>query len=234
MLAEAKKLPTSSHPSIGQFLEAYESASDAEEVLCITCTGKMSGTYQTACAAQSLIQEQGYRPKLLVYDSNQVSHGMELMLLRAARLRDEGCTAQEIIADLDRYQTEIGHYVVCKSLKNLRKGGRTGAIKVLAAEILGKKPFLQFTDGLVYDRAVAKSFPDGLDMLYKKYCEEANPEELCVVYHAENKPDAAALCSRIRAAYPNAVLRVEYVSAVIGIHADIGCTGLAFHKREKT
>ena len=233
MMAESRELPTSSHPSIGHFLDAFEAAADAEQVLCITCTGKMSGTYETACMAKRLIEEQGYAPELFIYDSNQVSHGLNLMLREAARLRDRGLDARAIMDALTVYQTEIGNYETCKTLKNLRKSGRAGAVKTAAAEVLGIKPFLQFKDGLVSDIAIARSFDRAMDMLFQKYCAEAEPRDLAIICHAENLPDAEALRDRILTAFPQARLCIEYVSSVIGIHTGIGCIGLVFHRRKQ-
>lgn len=230
MLAQAQQLPTSSHPSAGDFLSAFLAAPPEQEVLCMTVTSQMSGTWSTAMAARALLAEQAPEKRVFVYDSRQVSHGMGLMMAAAARFADLGLGAEEIMARLDHYQKQVGVYFVLESLKNARKGGRVGAIKALAADALGVKPLLTFADGTVRDVGIARGFRDGMRGVLRHYAAQADKTAPCIVFHADNLSGAERLAGEIRAAAPGAPVELAYVGSVIGIYTGAGCVGVAFSK----
>ena len=71
-LDNAEHLPTSSHPNPAAFMDAFRNAG-TEEIICITNTSKMAGTYNTASLAARLIEEEeGFSSKIYVYDSLQI------------------------------------------------------------------------------------------------------------------------------------------------------------------
>ena len=136
-LRTLSQLPTSSHPSTGDYLNAYLKASEeSDNILCLMITSKMSGCYNTAVTAGKLFETRGLSSKVSVYDTGQCSHGMGIMVRHAAKLADEGCTVDEIISRLDEIKNKIGVYFILESLKYAKKGGRVGAIKMLAADFL--------------------------------------------------------------------------------------------------
>ena len=231
-LDESLRLPTSSHPSIGDFYDCFEKFGDYDEIVCITVTGKMSGTYTTARIAADSAVDEGKAKKVTVFDSEQVSYGMIFMLIKAGQMAKEGHTADEIIREMEGMKSRIGVYFVLGSLKNARKGGRVGAIRALAADTLGVKPLLMFDKGLVSDLAIARNFKQGLDLVANKY--KALGDEGCEVYifHSENSDGAHSLEERIEKINPAALCRTGYVGPVIGIYTGIGCVGCAFLKKQ--
>ena len=60
-LAQSDELPTTAHPNLDQYMQAFRSVDNGDEILCISLTSKMSGSYNTACSACRLLQEQGVR-----------------------------------------------------------------------------------------------------------------------------------------------------------------------------
>lgn len=234
-LEAAKELPTSSQPPMGDYLRAFrKAAEDAEEILCLMITSQMSGCYQGAVAAAGAAGRQGVSVPIYVYDTRQCSHGMAQMVRAAAKMAEEGLTAAEITERLDALQSRMGVYFVLESLKNARKGGRVGAIKAFAADMLGIKPLLLFADGLVRDFAVAKSFSDGLDQVADRFFTEGDPSEPVTVFHAAAPGRAQELKARLESRMPEVKIRIEPVGPVIGIYTGSGCAGLAFTKKENT
>ena len=97
-LAAAEKLPTSSQPSLGDFVKAYrKAAEEADEVLCLMITSKMSGCYAAALSAAQMVKRQGLQVPVYVYDTQQCSHGMAQMVRAAAELAGAGFASSEII-----------------------------------------------------------------------------------------------------------------------------------------
>lgn len=231
-LEEAKELPTSSQPSMGDYLRAYrEAAQGADEILCLMITSQMSGCYQGAVAAAKAAERQGFPIPIYVYDTRQCSHGMAQMVRAAVKLAESGLCSEEIMEQLSALQSRIGVYFVLESLKNARKGGRVGAIKALAADVLGIKPVLLFADGLVRDFAVAKNFADGLKRIEDRFLEECDLTEPVTVFHAAAPEQAQRLKERLEKQLPQIQVRVEPVGPVIGIYTGSGCVGLAFTKK---
>ncbi len=223
---------TSSHFSAGEMLEAMvEASDDAEEVLCLALTKKMSGCYAAAVVASQLFKTRNPGRKVYVYDTTQVSHGMAIMVREAARMAEDGMSAAEIMAALDELKGKIGVYFVLDSLKYAKKGGRVGAIKMLAADILGIKPLMVFQNGEVRDIGVTRNMNEGLAAVLEKAQAELDPTYEVTVFHADCLERANELAEMIKKIYPEARIRIEYVGPVIGIFAGPGTVGVAFTKK---
>lgn len=230
-LAVCQKLPTTSHPNLEQYMQAFRSASDADEILCISLTSKMSGSYGTACSARQLLQEQGFTVPIRVYDSLQVSYGLAFLVRQAARMAQRGDTADQIMEQLDLLRPKVGVYFVMESLENARRGGRVGAIRVLAADLLKVKPILTFRDGLVYDQGVVRGYSKAVDRVLERYRQKAQFGGEVFLFHADRQELAEEVEKRLLEMDPQAKIQIGWVGAVIGIYTGPGCLGLAFQER---
>ena len=230
-LAVCQKLPTTSHPNLEQYMQAFRSASDADEILCISLTSKMSGSYGTACSARQLLQEQGFTVPIRVYDSLQVSYGLAFLVRQAARMAQQGNTADQIMEQLDLLRPKVGVYFVMESLENARRGGRVGAIRVLAADLLKVKPILTFRDGLVYDQGVVRGYSKAVDRVLERYRQKAQFGGEVFLFHADRQELAEEVEKRLLEMDPQAKIQIGWVGAVIGIYTGPGCLGLAFQER---
>ncbi len=231
-MAASRELPTSSGPSVGDFVRAFkEAAEDADEILCLMITSQMSGCYSTAAAAAGTVKRQGLNVPIYVYDTRQCSHGMAQMVRAAVKMAQKGFSAPQIMEELTALQSRMGVYFVLESLKNARKGGRVGAIKALAADALGIKPLLLFADGVVRDYALARGMADGMERVASQFFEEGDPEQTITVFHAAAPERAEEMKRIILREVPAADVRIEPVGPVIGIYTGSGCVGIAFTKK---
>ena len=231
-LAECEKLPTSAHPSLGDYMDAFRQASDSEEIIFIALTSKMTGAYNSACLAANLLEEEDFPSKIHIYDSLQVSFGAGILVLEAARMAREGYNAQAILSHLDALSPRIGVYFVMKTLKYAYKGGRVGAIKALAADSLGVKPLLVFENGTVSDLHLNRTLKHGIQAVFKKYQTLASEDSEVYIFHASNEKGAHTLKRLIQDAYPHIEPRIEMVGPVLGIYTGVGCIGMAFKKKD--
>ena len=226
-----KKLPTTSHPNAAQYMEAFSSARDCEEILCVALTSKMSGAYSTACTAARMLEEQGFATPITVYDSLQNCYALSIVAMEAAKLASEGKSVKEILPHLDVVRSKIGAYFVVESMDNFRKAGRVGAIRVLAADLLNVKPILMFRDGTVRDVGIVRGFPAAVENILERYHKQAQYGQELFVYHANREALAQQMKQRILEMDPDAKVRVEWIGAIIGAYTGEGCVGLAFHER---
>ena len=229
MMKQADKLPTSSHPNIAQYADCFRTAREGHEILCITITSKMSGSFGTASIAAREMNESGAR--VTVYDSLQVSHGLAMMAIEAAKQAAQGKSCAEICAFLDELRPRVGVYFSMRSLQNAKKGGRVGAIRALAADALGIKPILQFSDGLVRDVGVVRGLPNAREAVFTRFARSVDPAHECFVFHSGNHDEAEALRARILTHFPGMTVHLAWVGAVIGIYTGDGCLGLAYRLR---
>ena len=224
-LETAEALPKTSHPNIAQYIEAFSSVE--EEVLCICLTSRMSGSYNTACTAAKMMAEEGGHAPVTVVDSLQVSFDLALLAVEAARMAAAGAGVAEICRMLEEKKKRVGVYFAMESLQNARKGGRVGAIRVLAADLLKVKPLLMFRDGLVRDYGVVRGFDTALEKVIQRCCASAEPGGEIYVFHADRAELAEYVKGRLLAHDPTARVRIGWVGAVIGIYTGAGCVGMA-------
>ena len=231
-LVDCEKLPTSAHPSLGDYLDAFRSASDYEEIIFIALTSKMTGAYNSACLAAQLLEEEDFPSKIYIYDSLQVSFGAGMLVLEAARMAREGADAKTIMAYLDTQVPKVGVYFVMKTLKYAYKGGRVGAISALAADSLGVKPLLVFDNGTVSDLHLNRTMKHGIQAIFKKFQTLAREDSDVFIFHACNEKGASTLKELIQKSYPHIEPRIELVGPVLGIYTGVGCIGMAFKKKD--
>lgn len=228
MMRGESVLPGTSHANEYIYSSCFKEAEDYDEILCVCLTSKMSGSYQTACLAATSLAEEGFKPAVYTYDSLQVSFGLALMTMEAAKLAQEGKSAGEIIAHLDSIINKIGVYFCLYTLENAKKGGRVGEIKSLAAHLLKILPLLVFRDGTVKELRLVRNFQKAVLSLAAYYKESEKKGGKVFIYHANNEKDALRLKQCILQDEPEADIDVEWIGPGIGIYAGEGAVGLAF------
>ena len=231
-LAQSDELPTTAHPNLDQYMQAFRSVDNGDAILCISLTSKMSGSYNTACSACRLLQEQGFAPPIRIYDSLQGSFGLAVLVRQAARLARQGADMAAILAALDELRPRVGVYFVMESLENARRGGRVGAIRVLAADLFKVKPILVFRDGLVRDIGIVRGYDNAVDRVLNLYRERARFGGEVYLFHADRTGLAESVRDRLLQIDPDARITIGWVGAVIGIYTGPGALGLAFEQKQ--
>ena len=104
LLADSEVLPTTSQPSPQDFLNYYEEAKkNNDSVIVITLSGKVSGTYQSACIAKDLAEYDD----IFVIDSLNATQGLRLIVEKVVQLRNEGQNAKDIILLLKNTKRKV-------------------------------------------------------------------------------------------------------------------------------
>lgn len=133
-----KELARTSQVNPGEFAEVFEQAVAAgDEVVVITISSGLSGTYQSAVIAAS-----NYPDKVFVVDSLTATAGEQVLIQRALQMRDAGKTAREIYAELDDIRHRMRLFVRLETLEYLKRGGRISAASAIVGGILSIKPVL--------------------------------------------------------------------------------------------
>ena len=120
LLIESEQLPSTSQIGPAQFEEAFQAQVDAgHSVVAVILSGKLSGTYQSACIAA-----EEFPQKVFVVDSENAALGEGILVQRAAQLVDQGLEAPEIAQRLEDEKKDIRLIALLDTLEYLKRGGR--------------------------------------------------------------------------------------------------------------
>lgn len=144
-LIETDELPTTSQINMFQFEECFsELTADGSEVVVITLSSKLSGTYAGAVSAAG-----SFPGKVFVVDSLNASLGERILIQYATRLLKEGVTAKELVDSLEEAKHRIKLMALLDTLEYLEKGGRISAVTAMSGAVFQIKPVISLMDGEV-------------------------------------------------------------------------------------
>lgn len=194
-LAESKVLPSTSQTSPSQYVEVYRkllSENNNAPIISIHLSSGMSGTYQAARLAHSMLEEElGHEVDITVIDSLCATYGFGLQVVHAARLAKQGLPVAQIEEEVIKLGKQRRLYFLVDTLEYLQKGGRIGKAAAVLGTLLNIKPILSVDqEGVIYavdkargsKRATAraielfiKDFGDQRDINIA-VCDAVNPE----------------------------------------------------------
>lgn len=144
-LIESVELPKTSQINPYRFEEEFEKlVNEDDEVIAITISSKLSGTYRSAVEASKK-----FNGKVHVVDSLNASIGERILCLYALELIKQGENIKNIVDKLNSVKNRINVIALLDTLKYLKKGGRISAITAFAGEVLSIKPVIGVIDGEV-------------------------------------------------------------------------------------
>jgi DegV family protein with EDD domain len=142
-LRTARDLPTTSQPSVGDFLAAWEPLLEAgDDIVSIHLSAGISGTYDSALQARAQLEERGLGARVEVVDSTTTCGGMGLAVLAAARSAANGGGLNEVARRAREAREELKIWFALDTLEYLRRGGRIGAAQAWVGGALKIKPIL--------------------------------------------------------------------------------------------
>jgi DegV family protein with EDD domain len=136
------ELPKTSAPPVAEFQSFFQSTPG--DLIYIGIGSKLSATFQNAFLAAETLPER----KIHVIDSNNLSTGIGLLVLRAADLRDQGLTADQIEKEILTLLPRVHSSFMVDTLEYLYKGGRCTAVENIVGSLLKIRPVIEVkTDG---------------------------------------------------------------------------------------
>ena len=142
MLTTTEAFPKSSQPSPSAFAEVFQQAKEkGEELICILLSSGVSGTYQSACLAKNLVEYD----KIHIIDSLTGSYGVYLLVQQAQKMIERGCSAQEIVAEIEALKERVMVYLSVDTLEYLYRGGRLSKTSALIGSVAKIKPVIYVT-----------------------------------------------------------------------------------------
>ena len=237
-MLEARKdvHPRTNPPSKGEFRALYRSAAVRYELVSLHLSEKLSQTVANARAAfaesqDALDAERGPgRPAVVeIVDSMQVSSGLGLLAVLAARMAQRGLGAREIGARLESMRERVHLLFVVNTLDYLARGGRIGKARAFMGGILGIKPILGVVGGEVapIDRVRGgKAAQPRLIELIKERVDAERPVMITIA-HATAPVWADRLVTLVKQTFPAAEIGMSEIGPVVGTHTGPGTVGAA-------
>lgn len=162
-LIESDVIPKTSQPSPDAFMKVYEEAKAAgEEVVVITVSSKLSGTFQSA-----MIAAEEY-DNVFIVDSRSVAIGAGILAEYALRLADGGMEAKDIFESLIAQRQNVRVIAMLDTLEYLRRGGRISGAAAFAGGLLSIKPVVSIEDGEIRILGKARGSKQGNNLLMKE------------------------------------------------------------------
>jgi DegV family protein with EDD domain len=230
----ASDLPSTSQPSVGDFLAVYEPLLErGEDIVSIHLSGGVSGTVRAAEQARDELLERGIAPgRVVVVDSRTGCAGHGLMAVAAANAVRDGAGAAAAAAAAERLRHELKIIFAVDTLEYLRRGGRIGSASAWVGSALKIKPILSIettilpvervrTSGRAIERLVA----------HLRDCRAAGAD-VFFIQHIQAPETVASLVERGREIYGRDPEFASEMGPVIGAHVGpgvVGVTGLRSH-----
>jgi DegV family protein with EDD domain len=220
-------LPTTSQPSIGDFLECYEPLLQAgHDIVSIHLSAGISGTYDAALQARAELAERGCDERIAVLDSRTTCGGMGLQLIAAATRARAGAGLQEVAAHAAAARDSLRIWFVLDTLEYLRRGGRVGGAQAWIGGALKIKPILSLESTIApveRVRTAGRAFERMVE--YMRTLHADGCDAWCV-QHIQAAAEAQRLVERGIEVFGSPPRFVGEVGPVIGAHAGPGMLGV--------
>ena len=223
-----KALPKTSAISALELEEAFRKWTDkGYEVVYTGISGQMSSTLQNAKIAAKEIGEN----KVFAVDSKNLSTGISLLLLKACKDRDNGLSAKEIAANMEKNAEKVYTQFVIETMEYLHKGGRCSGIARFAATLLRIKPIIQVREGKmsVQQKPIGKT-KVALDRMVAQIKGDKDRLDLdCIFITHSIAPESAAYLKEVLSKeFPGVPLYETMAGCVISSHCGKGCIGILY------
>jgi DegV family protein with EDD domain len=225
--------PTTSQPTPQDFLNVYESAErqGAEEIVVVTISSAMSGTYESAKLAAPIINIPVH-----VVDSRSNSMSLGWQVLAAARTREAGGDVAAMIAAANAARKTMAYIITLDTLEYLHKGGRIGGASAFIGTLLNFKPQITVNHetGKVEAGHRARTRQKALQALYDDFFAQLDtrkPMRIAVLHNAA-LPEAEAMAARVQAEFAPRELIISIVSPVLGVHTGPRAVALVGYTEE--
>lgn len=226
-MQQAKTLPKTSQPPIGQFVELYdELGKDGSEVISIHMTENLSGTVNTARQAAQLSTTE-----VTVIDSDFTDRGLSFQVIEAARMALANADKEAILKRIDEVRANTKLYICVVTLENLVKGGRIGRLAGALSSFLNVKVMMEQVKGQLELRVRGRGMKPvnkWLVELQEKLKETPNIREVSFSY-ADDEEACEEIKNQFQAALPDVPMRVRLTSPIISTHAGKGAFAVMYY-----
>lgn len=222
-IEETSLFPITAQVIPQRFYEIYKKYLDEGfKIISLHLSSKMSGTYQSACIAKSMLETED----ILILDSMNVTTGLGALVIYASRMVENGLTIEEIYSELEEAKPHVKSMLSFNSLDHLVKGGRLSKTAGFIGNMLGIKLMLCVKNGemAVVDkvRGSKKALKNTIEYLEDLNVKEGNP---VILLNAQGE-DIDVLREKLKE--KNIEIIECEVGCVVGTHSGPNACGIFF------
>jgi fatty acid kinase fatty acid binding subunit len=226
-LRAAATVPTTSQPSIGDFLAVFEPLfAEDRDIVSIHLAGGISGTVEAARQAAAELSARWPDRRIEVIDSRMACGALGCVVLGAAAVAQAGGDVDAVVARAHEAMASTRLWFAVDTLEFLRRGGRIGSAQAWLGGALKIKPILSL-DGEITPvervRTSGRAFERMVEYLRAR---EADGADGWVVQHIQAPEAAERLVERGREIFGREPFFVSEIGPVIGAHVGPGLVGV--------
>lgn len=227
-LRGAQSLPSTSQPSIGDFMAAYEPLlARGREVVSIHISTGLSGTCDSALqAAEQLARDGKGGERVRVVDSSTVAGALGLVVLGACAAARAGATGQEVEGRAHATRAELKMWFAVDTLEFFKRGGRIGAASAWIGSTLRIKPILTVENELVPVERVRTSSRVVERLVDYARQRHDSGADAWAMQHISADEQARRLADRCSEVFGREPEFVSEVGPVVGTHTGPGLLGV--------
>ena len=227
-LKSAKEMPTTSQPSVGDFLAVFEPIIESgDDIVSIHLSAALSGTYASAEQARAGLVERGVDPRRIeLVDSKTTCAGLAFPAMGAAAAAKDGRDAAAVAQAARSVRAAVKVWFAVDTLEFLRKGGRIGAAQAWVGSRMRIKPILTLeaeVEPVERVRTSGRAVERLIELLQERRAEGC---DRFVIQHIQDPERAKILIEAGREIYDSEPLFVSEIGPVIGAHAGPGLLGV--------
>jgi len=220
-LKSSDVLPKTSQPPITAFEAVFrEALDDDKDVVCITLSAALSGTFNAARLAAEAVGSD----RIQIIDSRATTMQEGWLVVAAARAAKTGADATEVATVARNAIPRAKLYAVLQTLDYVHKGGRIGKAQQLVGSALAIKPILSFVEGVLVPVERVRTWKKAVGRITDLIV--PTPTDIIVI-HSDNLNDAQRVAADLRRSYPRAHIDIGHAGATISTYAGPGALGVA-------
>jgi DegV family protein with EDD domain len=222
-----KHLPTTSAPSVGDFVRVYAAAAqEAAGIVSIHLPPHLSATFEAAMVASRLVDG----PPIRVVDARSATMAQGFVALEAARMAAAGGDLEAVVARAEEVAAKVRFFATLDTLEYLYRGGRIGGAAALLGSMLQIKPIVYLVDGRAEAMAKPRTRGRAVECMLQRMAEEVDGRRVHVaVMQADARAEAEKLRGCLAERFQCVELYVTEFTPVMGAHSGPGVLGLAFY-----
>ena len=221
--------PGTSQPTPNDFAFVYrELAKEADGIISIHISSKLSGTCDSASSAKQLVDNSC---PIEVVDSLWTSIALGLIAMKAATGAKAGKGMQELLEEINSLIQNIHYLGFFDTLKYLQMGGRIGKAQSLLGSLLNVKPLLTLKEGEFHPVGRVRTFSKAKDRLFE-FVKAGGKLDDVLVIHSTTPDEAEALADRLGSLFDREKILIARLGPVLGVHAGPGTLFVGYLSRK--
>lgn len=222
VISESSTRGMTSQVTVAAFMSTFqELLRQGFDVLCITVSSRLSGTYSSAAIAARELRSD----RIMIVDSLSVAGGMYLLVREAKAMSVAGMTLEKISGQILSLRERVAIAFSVDDIDLIRNGRRLGRVRQSMSTMLNRKPLFSLQDGAIVSDIMVRGRHEMVRLLANKIPMNVNE---VIVHHIDQRQTALAICNEIERLHPKIQIETRTIGPVLGIHLGLGAVGLVW------